>query len=133
MINNNFEVFERIIKEKGLTIPKVAKAAGIAPASIYAWRKGEYNIKLDKLRALAQYLECSVDTLLGVENASDNNTSKDEFEFVENSSNSLSADEGISDKCDSEYDRLSYIYNMLGEVGKSELIDFAEFLLIKKK
>lgn len=53
MYNN----FVKILKSKGLTPYKVSKATGVSGATLTSWKNGSYTPKLDKLKAIADYLE----------------------------------------------------------------------------
>ena len=60
-----FEVFEKYIKRKGLTIYKVAKDVGINPMCLYDWKNGKSKPKYDKMLRIATYLDVSVTELMG--------------------------------------------------------------------
>ena len=59
----DFEVLERMIKEKGLTIASLERAAKIGNGVIRAWEK-QNSPNVISLQKVARVLECSVDTLL---------------------------------------------------------------------
>lgn len=53
----DYEIVEKLMKEKGVRASDVAKATGI-PSSVFTdWKKGRYVPKADKLYALAQYFK----------------------------------------------------------------------------
>lgn len=54
-----------IIKEKGLSASKVSDDTGISTGNISDWKKGRSMPTAAKLDILANYLDCSVDYLLG--------------------------------------------------------------------
>lgn len=54
-----------IIKEKGLSASKVSDDTGISTGNISDWKKGRSMPTATKLDILANYLDCSVDYLLG--------------------------------------------------------------------
>lgn len=60
-INN---LFVRIV-ELNLTAKKVSDATGISTGNLSDWKNGKCLPSADKLATLADYLECSVDYLLG--------------------------------------------------------------------
>lgn len=60
-----YERFNKLLREKGLTAYKVAKATGVSRSTLAAWKKKEYTPKLDKLQKLANYLGVSVYYLTG--------------------------------------------------------------------
>lgn len=53
----DYEVIERLMKEKGVKASEVAKDTGI-PSSVFTdWKKGRYTPKADKLYVLAKYFD----------------------------------------------------------------------------
>lgn len=40
-----YEVFQRLLDEKGITAYKVAKETGISTATLSSWKKGRYTPK----------------------------------------------------------------------------------------
>lgn len=50
-----YEIFERLLKEKGVTAYAVAKATGIRPSTFTSWKKGGYRPKDDKRKKIAEY------------------------------------------------------------------------------
>ena len=60
-----YEIFFKLMEEKGLTAYKIAKDTGISRSTLTAWKNGEYTPKIDKLTILADYFGVSVDYLLG--------------------------------------------------------------------
>lgn len=59
-----YEVFEKLLKEYGVTTYQVAKATGISTASFTGWKQGKWNFKQDKLQKIADYFNVSVDYLI---------------------------------------------------------------------
>lgn len=58
----DYEVIDRLMKEKGVKASDVAKATGI-PSSVFTdWKKGRYTPKADKLYVLAKYFEVPMET-----------------------------------------------------------------------
>jgi len=49
-----YEVYTYFRDEAGLTDYKVAKATGLTTASLAQWKRGDYNLKLEKLQKLAK-------------------------------------------------------------------------------
>lgn len=68
-----YENYERIIKSRGLTNYKVSKDTGIAQSVLSTWKTKGTTPKLDKLQILAEYLNVSVDYLIGVSNIGQQN------------------------------------------------------------
>jgi len=59
-----YEIFEKLLKEFGVTTYQVAKATGISTASFTAWKQGKWNLKADKLQKIADYFDVSLDYLM---------------------------------------------------------------------
>ncbi len=57
-------LFKRI-SERGLNAKKVSEATGISTGNISDWKSGRSMPTAIKLDILANYLDCSVDYLLG--------------------------------------------------------------------
>lgn len=60
-----YEIFEKLLAERGITAYKVAKETGISTGSLSDWKKGRSSPKADKLQKIADYFGVSVDYLLG--------------------------------------------------------------------
>lgn len=56
-----YEVYTYFRDEAGLTDYKVAKATGMTTASLAQWKRGAYNLKLEKLQRLAKLFQIPVD------------------------------------------------------------------------
>ena len=50
-----YEIFEKLLKEKGVTVYRVAKDTGLNAAMFTSWKKGDYTPKADKLQKIADY------------------------------------------------------------------------------
>jgi len=55
-----YEIFEELMRKRGLTITKIAKATGISPSTITDWRAGRYVPKAEKRQKIAEYLGVSL-------------------------------------------------------------------------
>ncbi|MBC1433775.1 helix-turn-helix transcriptional regulator [Listeria rocourtiae] len=64
-----FERIKKLCKARGISLQDLARSVNIGENSIYAWKTNAPTS--DKLRAVADYLDVSVDYLLG---RSDNST-----------------------------------------------------------
>lgn len=60
-----YDIFERLMKERGLTAYRVSLDTGISQATLSDWKHGRSVPKLDKLRKLASYLGVSLSYLMG--------------------------------------------------------------------
>ena len=67
-----YEIFEKLLKERGITAYRVAQETGVTTSTLTSWKQGKYVPKMDKLRKIADYLQVSVEYLMtGDESAKD--------------------------------------------------------------
>ena len=59
-----YEIFEELIKIKGLKVADVVRATGISPSTFSDWKTGRYTPKQDKLKLIAEYLNVSTEYLM---------------------------------------------------------------------
>ena len=71
-----YEIFERLLKEKGIKASDVSRATGIPASTFSDWKKGRSKPKDEKLRKIAEYLGVSAHYL---------RTGKDAFKVEFNS------------------------------------------------
>lgn len=62
-----FDVLEDLLKQKGISIYRLAKETGLTPTFFYEWRKGKYTPKKDKLKLIADYLDVTPEYLQGTQ------------------------------------------------------------------
>lgn len=64
-----YEIYARLLKEKGLKNADVSRATGIKPSVLSDWKKGRIKkLKADKLRLIADYLGVPMEFLMTGEN-----------------------------------------------------------------
>lgn len=61
-----YEIFEELLKKKGVRVADVARATGITKGVFSDWKSGRYQLKADKLKKIAEYFGVTVDYLMGV-------------------------------------------------------------------
>lgn len=67
-----YSVFEKLLKDRGITAYKVAKDTGVTTATLSSWKTGRYEPKPEKLKIIADYFGVSLDYLMtGEEKESD--------------------------------------------------------------
>lgn len=60
-----YEIFARILKERGLSVAAVAKATGISPSAFSEWKAGRTKeLKAERLQKIADFLEVPVNYLI---------------------------------------------------------------------
>lgn len=52
------------LNDKGISAAKMSRDLGFSNAVFYEWKKGKYNPSLEKLRAMSQYLDVPMTSLL---------------------------------------------------------------------
>ena len=60
-----YEVFEQLMKEKGVNATDVSRATGIARANFTDWKKGRATPKADKLQLIADYFGVPIERFTG--------------------------------------------------------------------
>lgn len=79
-----YEIFERLLKERGVTAYKVCKDTGITTASISNWKAGRYTPKQEKMQKIADYFGVSIEYLMTGKDTNEKNsvlTKRDEKEI----------------------------------------------------
>lgn len=59
-----YDKFAKLLKKKKVTAYQVAKATGIATATLTEWKKGTYTPKVDKLKLIADYFGVGIEYFL---------------------------------------------------------------------
>ena len=59
-----YEVFERLLSERGLTAYRVAKETGLTPTLFSEWKSGKSKPKVDKLQVLAKFFNVPLEIFL---------------------------------------------------------------------
>ena len=50
-----YEIFEKLMKERGLRVADVCKATGLSQSMMSDWKRGKYAPKADKMQKIADY------------------------------------------------------------------------------
>ena len=59
-----YEIYQRLLDEKGLKNADVARATGISNMTLSDWKRGKSVPKSDKMQKIAEFLNVSVDYLM---------------------------------------------------------------------
>ena len=59
-----YEIFSKLIQERGITPYKVSKDTGVSQSTLSDWKRGVSTPKQDKLQKIADYLGVSIDYLM---------------------------------------------------------------------
>lgn len=60
-----YEIYERLLKSKGVKSSDVSKTTGISNMTLSDWKNGKSTPKPDKLTLIADYFDVSIDFLMG--------------------------------------------------------------------
>ena len=60
-----YEIFEQLLKERGLSIVEFSRLVGIPKSTLYDWKKGKFQLKEDKRHKIAQFFDVSIEYLDG--------------------------------------------------------------------
>ena len=59
-----YDIFEKLCKQRGVSPYQVSKQTGVSSATLSSWKVGRYTPKQDKLQAIADYFNVTLDYLL---------------------------------------------------------------------
>ena len=77
-----YEVYQRLLDEKGLKNADVARATGISNMTLSDWKRGKSVPKADKMQKIAEFLNVSVDYLMTGEEKEVPTFSKEHIELI---------------------------------------------------
>ena len=60
-----YEIFEQLLKERGISIAEFSRQTGIAKSTLSDWKKGKYQLKEDKRTTIAKFFDVSLEYLDG--------------------------------------------------------------------
>lgn len=61
-----YEIFERLLKERGISVAEFSRQTGISKSTLSDWKNGRFRLKDDKRRIVADYFDVSLDYLDGL-------------------------------------------------------------------
>ena len=59
-----YQIFAKLLEEKGVTPYQVSKATGVAQSSLSDWKNGKSKPKFEKMKKIADYFGVSVEYLM---------------------------------------------------------------------
>ena len=122
-----YEIFLKLLNEKGVTAYKVGKATGIAGSTFTDWKSGRSVPKQEKLQKIADYFGVSLDYLM---TGKESNPSMDYLYTDENSDFLIEVTKKAKDK---EFvERMKKYMSLLNEDQKS-INDMIDFMYNKEK
>lgn len=76
-----YEIFKKLCEKNGVSSADVARATGVAKATLSEWKKGTYRPKADKLQKIADYFGVSLDYLMTGQHPEQTSTSGKAYYF----------------------------------------------------
>lgn len=122
-----YEIFLKLLNEKGVTAYKVGKATGIAGSTFTDWKSGRSVPKQEKLQKIADYFGVSLDYLM---TGKESNPSMDYLYTDENSDFLIEVTNKAKDK--GFVERMKKYMSLLSEDQKS-INDMIDFMYNKEK
>lgn len=112
-----YSVFEKLLKEKGITAYKVSKETGVGRSTFTDWKNGRSEPKTEKLGKIADYLGVSVDYLMtGEEKETSLSDQPDLWEKIRHDKELLNALEKYIKLSDRKKKHVIETINVLSEV-----------------
>lgn len=59
-----YEIFEKLLKDRGITAYRVSKETGVTTATLTSWKQGKYTPKPEKMQKIADYFGVSLSYLM---------------------------------------------------------------------
>ena len=70
----SYQIFDRLLKDRGTTVYRIAKETGIPASTFTDWKNGRSVPKTDKMLKIANFFGVSLDTLLGADTSAGKRT-----------------------------------------------------------
>lgn len=74
-----YEIFEQLLKERGLSIAEFSRQTGISKSTLSDWKKGKFQLKDSKRRVIADFFGVTLDYLDGLSESRDGFEQKDRY------------------------------------------------------
>lgn len=121
-----YEIFEKLLKEKGLRAADVTRATGIKSPVFSEWKKGKSKPNTEKMIKIAKFLGVSVEYLTtGMEPAVDYLYSDKNVDLLIEVTNKVKADADFAK-------RLGYYMSLMSE-NKKSVDDMIDLMYSKEK
>ncbi len=115
-----YEIFERLLKEKGVTAYKISKETGINRSTFTDWKNGRSIPKQEKLQKIANYFGVSIDYLTtGKKSESEiRNQEANLLVIIRHDKKMLNALEKLYKLSDKQKEHVFELIELLGKVSK---------------
>ena len=117
-----YEIYQRLLDEKGLKNADVARATGISNMTLSDWKRGKSTPKQDKLQKIADYFGVSIEYLM---------TGKEPA--IDSSAQGYYIDEETARTAQEIYNNDKILFDVYNTVDKERLVDFAKKLAELRK
>ncbi len=112
-----------IAKERNIIIKNMLSECGLSKNMLSTMLSGGSMPKVDNLARIADYLDCSVDYLLGRDGTQNNNVVNGNYNVVGNTSSQINVN--TDDKLTDEEAALLELFKKMDVINKSRLITYA--------
>lgn len=117
-----YEIYQRLLDEKGLKNADVARATGISNMTLSDWKRGKSTPKQDKLQKIADYFGVSIEYLM---------TGKEPA--IDSSAQGYYIDEETARTAQEIYNNDKILFDVYNTVDKERLVEFAKKLAELRK
>ena len=116
-----YEIYQKLLDEKGLKNADVARATGISNMTLSDWKRGKSVPKADKMQKIAKYLNVSFEYLMtGKEKEISLPEQMDLWNMVKSDKDMLNALEKYIFLSDDKKKHIVDMINLLSEENKNE-------------
>lgn len=129
-----YEIFEKLLKEHGVTAYRVAKETGVTTATLTSWKQGKYTPKREKLQKIADYFGVSLEYLMyGEFKTSNCDLPAPDASIVAEAPAPYYTDEEAAKTAQEIYDNDKILFDVYRTVDKDRLVEFAKKLAELRK
>ena len=108
-----YEIYQRLLDEKGLKNADIARATGISNMTLSDWKRGKSTPKIDKLQKIASFFNVTTEYLMG--NEKENEIADTLLEAY---------DSGLAS--DVQFKKLMEYYKLLYQADKDMILNIAK-------
>lgn len=113
-----YDIFEKLLAERGLTTADVCRATGISQSTMSNWKKRGNALSPKLLKLIADYFGVSLDYMMGINNDI----------IIEDGNTQLLIEKSINEDERRRLERFMKIFESFSPDTQEKLIDFAESL-----
>lgn len=117
-----YEIFEKLLKDAGITIYKFCKDSGISESTIYTWKRKGTECSAKTGKAVCEYFGVSMDYLMSGEDTK-----------TEITNHGYYIDEETAKTAQDIYNNDKILFDVYRTVDKDRLVEFAKKLAELRK